>query len=58
MKVYINGRFLTQRMTGAQRYALEMTKAIDGLIGSGIISKDIEYFVIFQTNNIIYTYIQ
>lgn len=52
MKVYINGRFLTQRMTGAQRYALEMTKAIDGLIGSDIISKDIEYFVIAPSNTL------
>jgi glycosyltransferase involved in cell wall biosynthesis len=32
-KIYINGRFLTQRMTGVQRYALEMVKAIDRIVG-------------------------
>jgi glycosyltransferase involved in cell wall biosynthesis len=31
--VYLNGRFLTQNLSGVQRYALEMTKALDGLIG-------------------------
>jgi len=29
MKYYINGRFLTQRITGVQRYAHEMTLALD-----------------------------
>ena len=29
MKIYINGRFLTQRITGVQRYGLEMVKALD-----------------------------
>lgn len=33
MKFYINGRFLTQRITGVQRYALEITEAMDELIG-------------------------
>lgn len=33
MKIYINGRFLTQCITGVQRYALEITKAMDELIG-------------------------
>ncbi|AXE16418.1 glycosyltransferase family 1 protein [Runella rosea] len=32
MNIYINGRFLTQEITGVQRYALEVTKAIDILI--------------------------
>ena len=32
MKIYINGRFLTQRITGVQRYALEITRALDSLI--------------------------
>lgn len=30
----INGRFLAQKATGVQRYALEVTKAIDVLLGS------------------------
>lgn len=28
MQIFINGRFLTQRLTGAQRYALEITKRV------------------------------
>ena len=28
----INGRFLTQRITGVQRYAHEMLHALDGLL--------------------------
>ncbi|MGA9951561.1 MAG: glycosyltransferase family 1 protein [Xanthobacteraceae bacterium] len=34
-KIVINGRFLTQRMVGVQRFAIEVTKVIDGLIESG-----------------------
>jgi glycosyltransferase involved in cell wall biosynthesis len=33
--VYINGRFLTQRTTGVQRYALETLLAIDALFAAG-----------------------
>ena len=33
--IAINGRFLTQPMVGVQRFAIEVTKAIDGLIDSG-----------------------
>jgi len=29
MKIYINGRFLTQKITGVQRYATELVKALD-----------------------------
>ena len=32
MKIYINGRFLTQRVTGVQRYAREIVKALDEII--------------------------
>lgn len=31
----INGRFLTQGLTGVQRYAIEITRALDALAGSG-----------------------
>ena len=31
MKIYINGRFLTQRITGVQRYAREVVMALDKL---------------------------
>jgi glycosyltransferase involved in cell wall biosynthesis len=33
--IAINGRFLTQRMVGVQRFATEVVKAIDGLLDSG-----------------------
>jgi len=33
--IAINGRFLTQRVAGVQRFAIEVIKAIDGLIDSG-----------------------
>lgn len=32
MKIYVNGRFLTQKITGVQRYAREIVSAIDRLI--------------------------
>ena len=35
MKLIINGRFLTQQLTGVQRYALELVRALDGLIEKG-----------------------
>lgn len=35
MDIFINGRFLTQSLTGVQRYAAEMVKAIDRLLASG-----------------------
>ena len=35
MRIFINGRFLSQSMTGVQRYAAEMVKAIDQSLSSG-----------------------
>ena len=35
IRIYINARFLTQRPTGVQRYAEEMVKALDTMIGAG-----------------------
>lgn len=32
MKLYINGRFLTQRVTGVQRYAIEVVKCLDEIL--------------------------
>ena len=34
-RIVINGRFLTQNITGVQRYALELTRALDDLLGNG-----------------------
>ena len=53
MKIYINGRFLTQRITGVQRYALEITKAMDELIGQNEKLQKNEY-VLIAPNNILY----
>lgn len=33
--IAINGRFLTQGLTGVQRYAREMTRALDALVATG-----------------------
>lgn len=33
--IAINGRFLTQGLTGVQRYAREVTRALDGLVARG-----------------------
>ncbi|MCA6125524.1 glycosyltransferase family 4 protein [Bradyrhizobium sp. WSM 1704] len=35
MKIFINGRFLSQKLTGVQRYAAEIVKAADQLLASG-----------------------
>src|SRR5207237_6623054 len=32
----INGRFLTQRMTGVQRYAYEIVAALDGILSQNV----------------------
>ncbi len=42
MKVFINGRFLTQRQTGVQRMALETVRAIDGLLRDEEVSRDLQ----------------
>ena len=34
LKLFINGRFLSQKLTGVQRYAAELVKAIDALLAS------------------------
>ena len=52
-KVYLNGRFLSQRITGVQRYAHELTKALDVLIGSGRINADRHSFCILAPRNAI-----
>lgn len=53
MRVYINGRFLTQRITGVQRYALEMTKAMDVIIGQDEGLQKNEY-ILLSPQNILY----
>jgi glycosyltransferase involved in cell wall biosynthesis len=41
-RVYVNGRFLTQRVTGVQRYALETLRAMDTLLSSGAGPRDLD----------------
>lgn len=44
--IFVNGRFLTQAVTGTQRYAREIVLALDGLLESGEIDRDRYVFVI------------
>ena len=45
--IYINGKFLSQTITGVQRYALELLKELDKLITEGIV--DFNYRIIIVT---------
>ncbi len=38
-RIAFNGRFLSQTVTGVQRYAIELVKGIDALIDQGVIEK-------------------
>ncbi len=44
MDIYINGRFLTQSITGVQRYAHELVKALDNLVDRGDIDQTLFRF--------------
>lgn len=48
MKIYINGRFLTQRITGVQRYAREIVGALDKLLLEK--NSDVEWCILSPTN--------
>lgn len=50
MKIYINGRFLSQRVTGVQRYAREIVIALDKLLQDG---KDDDEWCLLAPKNII-----
>ncbi|WP_010632753.1 glycosyltransferase family 4 protein [Sporolactobacillus vineae] len=49
MKIYINGRFLTQSVTGVQRYAHEVVKSMDDLLDLNKY-KSIQAFLIVPEN--------
>lgn len=53
MEIVINGRFLTQKITGVQRYAYHLVKEIDFLIEKGEIDKKKFQFKILAPKNII-----
>jgi glycosyltransferase involved in cell wall biosynthesis len=44
--VFINGRFLTQRITGVQRYALEALRALDHRLATGAEGNDLRCVVL------------
>jgi glycosyltransferase involved in cell wall biosynthesis len=49
--VYFNGRFLSQRQTGVQRFALELIRAIDRLSAHhGAVSSDLAFVVLAPPN--------
>ncbi|TYP70274.1 glycosyltransferase family 4 protein [Paenibacillus methanolicus] len=50
--VYINGRFLSQQITGVQRYAIELVKALDALLEAGDLSAAGMEFVLVTTQDI------
>lgn len=54
MEIIINGRFLTQKITGVQRYAQQLVKEIDGLYEKGEIAKNRFQFKILAPKNIIH----
>ena len=53
--VYLNGRFLTQPITGVQRTAAEMVKALDELIVSGEIDERQWSFVLIYSGTLLNT---
>lgn len=52
-KIYINARFLTQTITGVQRYALELVKEIDAMIEQGEIDSSQYEFCLLSPSNIV-----
>lgn len=49
-QIFINGRFLTQNVTGVQRYAIELVKAIDVLMDSRVLDKNQVTFTLLAPN--------
>lgn len=50
MNIYINGRFLTQSITGVQRYACELVKKLDELIETDVAGIKNQYTIICPQN--------
>lgn len=49
-KIYINGRFLTQNITGVQRYAIEIVKALDKYLSDNNLSNKYKFEIICPKN--------
>jgi len=54
MRIYINARFLTQPVTGVQRGAVELVKALDMLIDRGEIDSSQYSFCLLSPNKVRY----
>jgi glycosyltransferase involved in cell wall biosynthesis len=50
-KIFINARFLSQQITGVQRYAIQLLKALDELLDSGVIDTKTYNFVALTPRN-------
>lgn len=50
--IYINGRFLNQFITGVQRYAIELVKALDDMLENGTLDKARVSFVILTPKQV------
>ena len=49
-KIYINGRFLTQNITGVQRYAIEIVKAIDKYLNDNRLNGEYKFEIVCPKN--------
>lgn len=50
MNIYLNGRFLSQKITGVQRYAHELVKAFDNLLREGVIDTSYAFCLLVPRN--------
>ena len=48
--IYINGRFLTQNITGVQRYAIEVIKALDKYLNTGKLKNKYGFEIVCPKN--------
>lgn len=49
-KIYINGRFLTQNITGVQRYAIEIVKALDKYLNDDSLNNKYKFEIVCPKN--------
>lgn len=49
-KIYINGRFLTQNITGVQRYAIEIVKALDKYLSDNSLNNKYKFEIVCPKN--------
>ena len=51
-KIYINGRFLTQNITGVQRYAIEIVKALDKYLSDNNLNNKYKFEIVCPSPSI------